>query len=212
LRFIFRLRPSQERLYTSLQYEDSFPYNSFNYVLGILDSEGSLIALAGHNSSENHLTFLIVFSLEGRTRELKPYLGKSITAFRRYSHRWNRPLLDKLRLLLRCSWPRSTMLVGNPFTAPRVDVTVSSSTGYVEFSESNGTHSWVIHLPPRYINSNVKVALNVAGASVTSSTAVKQTSIGSNTVSANYILFSIIIMIVIVAIVGEIHAINRMKE
>ena len=97
------------------------------------------------------------------------------------------------------SW--STTLIGTTFTGQPVNVTLSSTTGSITFSEPNGTYTYSVHLPSGYTGTNLSGSFRSTGQLVTTNITAHP--------ATNYTLIIIVALIVIVAALSTIVVMMR---
>ena len=107
----------------------------------------------------------------------------------------------------------SATLRGTTFNGQYINVTLSSTTNKITFTEPNGTYTYTLHLPSGYTTNNQKGNITVSGQSMTSSINAKQSSSSSsNSLSSNYSILIIIGMVIIIVAVIAVMAMRRKRK
>ena len=97
------------------------------------------------------------------------------------------------------SW--SVTLTGTTFTGQQVNVTLSSTTDSITFSEPNGTYTYSVNLPSGYTGTNLSGSFKPTGQLVTTNITVHP--------ATDYTLIIIVVLIVIIAVTATIVVMMR---
>ena len=95
----------------------------------------------------------------------------------------------------------SATLTGTTFTGQQVNVTLSSATDSITFSEPNGSYSYTVHLPSGYTGTNLSGSFKSTGQPVTANITARP--------ATDYTLIIIVALIAIVAVTATIVVMMR---
>ena len=104
------------------------------------------------------------------------------------------------------SW--SATLTGTTFNNQSVNLTQTSTSGQIIFTEPNGTYQYAVHLPAHFSGTNLTGSLKVVGASVSATVTAKKIPVTNYTL---YIVIGVIIVIVI-ALIAVLLVVMRRKK
>ncbi len=102
----------------------------------------------------------------------------------------------------------SVTLTGTTFNDQSVNVTQTSTSGLVTFTEPNGTYQYTVHLPAHYTGTNLTGTLKVVGAPASATITAKKIPVTNYTL---YIVVGVIVVIVI-ALIAVLLAVMRRKK
>ncbi|MGC8580672.1 MAG: hypothetical protein ACP5MB_11565, partial [bacterium] len=103
----------------------------------------------------------------------------------------------------------SVTLTGTAFNGQYINVTLSSTTNTITFSEPNGTYSYALHLPSGYTTNNQRGSTTVSGHSMALSINAKQSSRPTSQ-PLNYSII-IIVALMVAAIVALLAVLRKRK-